>query len=391
MTITFDPHFDIKDPEIIRSPYPAYRRLREESPAYWHPGLRSWLLSSYADCATVLRDVETFSADFRKIDEPTAPELLSIQTVDPPEHTAFRDFLGHGFRSISLAELEAQVEARVQTLLDASAHHPSFDLITQVADPLALFTICSFLGVPLPLTDETFNRMNDYVDASMDAGFEPGSEQPGIEARRHFNAVVAGWVASPPSTGMVRWVVDNLAQAHLPTSMVVNSVRAFFHAGFEVPSRFIGNALLALLTDPAAWSQLVEKSGLMESSLEELARFAGPVQAVSRACIRPTVLSGKEIREGEIVVALIAAANRDPIRFANPDQLVLARDPNPHLAFGRGPHSCLGFRVGLIELRAILRVLTTSYPGARVAGIPAWRRNATLRGLRELQVSLVNG
>lgn len=382
-----DALFNPLDADSVNDPYPMYRRLRETEPVYWHKQLKSWVLSGYECCQFVLSKPDIFTTDFRQIGLPAAPELLSIQTMDPPAHTPLRNFLANGFRDKDLAELQTLTVERAEQMLSALARRQEFDFVTELADPLALATITSFLGVEPPRCDETFARLNDDLDRSMDSGLATDAEEAGLRARAHFNAVVRSWLDSRPKRGLLGYVVANSERLEVPRDIVVNSLRAFFHAGFEVPSRFLGNAMLALLGKPGAIDQLRHTESL-DPALQELVRYCGPVHALSRACTCDHELGGKRIARGDIVIALIAAANRDPLQFSAPDELILNRAPNPHLGFGRGVHSCLGFPVGLIEARAIFSTIVQGYPNVRLAGSTVQRHNATLRGLAKLPVAL---
>jgi len=377
--------FNPLDVEVIRDPYPSYRLLRQRDPVHWHEQLRSWILTRYADCQSVLKAPNIFAADFRRIGEPTPFELLSIQTLDPPDHTSLREFLSDCFRSQDLAGLESVTTERVKRMLGDLATHESFDFITEFADPLSLSTITTLLGVEPPTTDEMFSQLNDDLDRSMDSGLAPDAQEAGRLARAHFNALVETWLDSNPKKGMVGYIAVHCHRANVSTDVLINSVRAFFHAGFEVPSRFLGNMVLALLREPGAIEYLSDP-GLLDSGLDELVRYAGPVQALSRACTQDTELGGRRIARGDTVVALIGAANRDPLQFNDPDRLILDRTPNAHLGFGKGIHSCLGFRVGLMQARATIAALVESYPKLRLVGDPVPRNNATLRGLKHLPI-----
>ena len=383
--------FNPLDPESVRDPYPMYRRLRETEPVYWHEDLRSWVLSRYAECQFVLSNPDLFTVDFRRVGIPTPPELLSIQTWDPPSHTPLRAFLASGFHEKDLAALQSLTNQRAEQMLARLAEREVFDFVTEFADPLALATITTFLGVEPPASDESFARLNDDLDRSMDSGLATDAgeaEQAGLRARAHFNVLANSWLDRNSQQGLIGYVSANSDSVDVPRDVLVNSLRAFFHAGFEVPSRFLGNAMLALLRRPGAISDL-RLADSLEPALQELVRYSGPVHALSRACTEDTEVGGKQIARGQIVTALIGAANRDPAQFSAPDELVLNRKPNPHLGFGRGIHSCLGFPVGLIEARSTFSTIARSYPRVRLAGNPVPRRNATLRGLASLPLALV--
>jgi cytochrome P450 len=383
-----DEFFNPLAPDVIANPYPTYRRLREAHPVYWHEGLQSWVLSRYADCQAALRDAELFTADWRRVGLPTPAPLLSLQTLDPPEQTPLRHLGLDAVRALDMRALEDDARQRAERMLADLAGRERFDFVSGFADRFTLGTIMRVLGVERLEPDERWDRLNDDLDHSMDAGFDADAAEPGLEARRWFNALVEQWLADPPAGGVLAFVAANEDRAGVPHDVVVNSVRAFFHAGFEVPSRFLGNALAALLERPEGLGAL--RWGPVETSVEELVRFVGPVHAVSRACTRDVQLGGEQVRRGQVVIVLIAAADRDPEQFPDPDELVLDRDPNPHLGFGRGTHSCLGNSIGRMQARVVLSALLERYPATRLAGEPVRRRNATLRGMASLPVTLAS-
>ncbi|MEV4437330.1 cytochrome P450 [Streptomyces sp. NPDC049585] len=385
---TADPLFNPLDPAVLADPYPVYRTLRETDPVHWHEQIDSWILTRYADCATVLRDTDLFTADFRRIGIPTPDTLLSLQTLDPPDQTPLRHLALGAVRAQDLDALGTELAAHADALLHTLTPRGSFDFVRDFADPFTLTAITRFLGTEPPAVDEDFARHNDDLDHSMDESLDPDAAEPGRRARAHFNDLVRSWLADPGPDGVLAHVV-----AHLPGSgvaaddVLVNSVRAFFHAGFEVPSRFLGNAVAALLDSPGAWQALRAGDIPLESAVEELIRHVGPVQALARAVTADTDIGGRTVRKGQVVTALIGAANRDPQQFTDPDTLRLDRTPNPHLGFGRGSHSCLGLGLARLEARVVLAALLRRGTW-RPAGEPVVRPNGTLRGLAALPVAL---
>jgi cytochrome P450 len=385
--LTSDAIFDPLDPDVVRDPYPTYRRLRETHPVYWHDALSSWVLTRYADCAYVLGDADLFAADFRRVGVPTPPPILSLQTLDPPEQTPLRQFATAAVRAQDLGALEDDAVRRAAELLRPLDSGAPFDFVRDFTDPFTLGTICKLVGIDPPARDEHWARLNDDLDRSMDAKLVPDSEATGLAARAAFSALVGTWLADEPRAGILGYVAVNRAQADVTDDVLQNSVRAFWHAGFEVPSRFLGNALLALLRDAAAMARLRSARSL-DLAIEELVRYVGPVHALSRACTRRTSLGGATIEAGDVVVALIAAGNRDPLQFDDSEELVLDRNPNPHLGFGKGAHSCLGSFVARMEARVALGAIVRGYSELGLDGDPVQRVNATLRGPASLPVSL---
>ncbi len=380
-----DELFDPLDPQVINDPYPTYRSLRAKQPVYWHKELNSWILSSYAHCELVLADSDLFAADFRRVGIPTPAPILNLQTLDPPEQTPLRQFAMNAVRAQDLAALEQDTARLAHDLLERLGSQCIFDFVHDFSDPFTLGTICKLLGTEPPERDENWARMNDDLDRSMDSDLALGAEAPGMVARAAFSSLIIKWLSGAPQDGILGYIVRHGKEAGVSDEILVNSVRAFWHAGFEVPSRFLGNAMLALLRHQDAIVHL--RSGAsIDLVVEELVRFAGPVHAVSRACTRTTDIGGQVIRSGDTVVVLVAAANRDPAQFDNAEELVLGRHPNPHLGFGRGAHACLGAHIARMEARALLRELLRR--DIKLVAEPVLRPNATLRGPARMQVAL---
>jgi cytochrome P450 len=385
-SIVADTFFNPLDADVLRDPYVVYRRLRQEQPVYWHAELGSWLLTRYADCLTVLRDSELFAADFRRVGVPTPGPILSLQTLDPPEQTPLRAFAGEALHSQDMNELEQDMVRRADELVSGLGRHDTFDFVCDVADPFTLGSISHLLGMEPPQRDANWSELNRVLHQSMDSGFSPEKVEAGLAARATFSALMAHHLSEPPDKGMLAFVAANQNAAGVSHDVLVNSVRAFWHAGFEVPSRFLSNAMLALLRDDSALDAVA--SGIsLDVAIEELIRYAGPVQAVSRACTANVTLGGQTLSKGDVVVVLIGAANRDPEQFERPDELIPTRQPNPHLGFGRGAHACLGTGVARLEARVLFSRMLSAYPHLRLAGDVMFHPNATLRGQTQLIVA----
>jgi len=382
-----DKFFDPLDPEVLADPYPTYKRLRESNPVYWHEQLNSWVLTRYADCGYVLDTNEVFGNDFRRIGVPTPGPLLSLQTLDPPDQTPLRLFATKALHAQDFNALEMDAKRRADELVASLVGRDSFDFVRDFADPFTLGTISKLVGVEPAKQDEQWSRMNDDLDRSMDSNLLPESEEPGLDARAKFSALVESWLEAGSSEGILAFIAAHINETGVTREVLVNSVRAFWHAGFEVPSRFLGNAIAVLLKNPEALSTF-RSSSSVDAAINELVRYVGPVHALSRACSQDVELGGKTIRKGDVAIALIAAGNRDPEQFPEPEELRLDRNPNQHLGFGKGPHSCLGAQVARMEARVALSTLAVNFPAMRLTGEVKPRANATLRGPAVLPMML---
>ncbi|MFE5295842.1 cytochrome P450 [Streptomyces sp. NPDC056632] len=384
-TAPADPIKDLARPDVLPDPYPAYAALRENTPVFWHEPLGSWVLTRHADCLAVLTDSARFASDWRRAGEEIPAPLLSVQTLDPPEHTAIRHLLLDGFRAQDRQALHERLDHEVKELLGDLAARPSFDLVGELAEPLALRFVTAFLGVPAPDLD-WFVPMSRTVVDGMDAGLWPEKHEPAVAARAELAAYAGGWLADPPETGLIAHVAAHADDSGVDPAVLRNSLRAVLHAGYESASRLLGNAARTLLTTPGALAAF--RTAGPATAVDELVRMDAPVQADARVCVADTELGGVTIRAGAPVTLLLGAANHDPLRFTHPTELRLDRAPNPHLGFGRGAHACLGASMAIRLAGSVLGTLAADHPGARAVAEPHHRRNLTLRGLDRFEVTL---
>ncbi|MFJ9428519.1 cytochrome P450 [Streptomyces sp. NPDC101490] len=379
-----DPILDLTSPANLRNPYPAYASMREATPVLWHELLGSWVLTRHADCLAVLTDSNRFASDWRRAGEDIPAPLLSVQTLDPPEHTAIRHLLLDGFRAQDRAALHEELERWIADLLADLAERPSFDFVGELAEPVALRFVTAFLGVPAPGLD-WFVPMSRTVVDGMDAGLWPEKHEPAVAARARLAEYAGGWLADPPKDGLIAHVAENAPGSGVAETVLRNSLRAVLHAGYESASRLLGNAAAALLTTPGALAAFRDSPS---TAVDELIRYDAPVQADARVCVTDTELGGVTLRAGDPVTLFLGAAHHDPLRFDHPAELRLDRAPNPHLGFGRGAHACLGASMAIRLTGSVLGALARDFPDARAVAEPERRRNLTLRGLDRFEVTL---
>jgi cytochrome P450 len=371
--------YDPLSPEAIADPYPIYARLRSWSPVLWHPRLESWVLTRFADCSAVLRDPERFASDWRRAGHAAAPGAVhpSLQGLDPPEHTPVRDLFAGALRQQDLAGLGELVGALSSAIFARLATAPSFDFLAEVARPVALLVVSRLLGVAPPDLD-AFVALSDAVERGMDAALDPAALAPAMAARRQLDALMRTWSMDEARPGLLARVLRDRDAAGVAEDAVWSSARVMFLAGFSTTVSAAANLVLALLEHPDALERLRDP-GVREPGIDELMRYDGPIQGTSRVCVEAATIDGVRLERGQAVLLLFGAANRDPAQFADPDQLVLDRQPNRHLAFGRGPHACTGTQLAKITLRALLGSLLELPVRPRLAGPVERQRRATVR------------
>lgn len=383
--------FDPTDPAVLADPYPTYRRLRMDDPVHFNaPG--GWLLTRYADVASLLRDPR-LSSDRRTAGE-VAPALRaltenpSMVSLDPPDHTRLRRIVNKAFTPRQVEGLRPRVEAIVDGLLERVDGR--FELMDSLARPLPVEVICEMLAVPAG--DRPFIRK---CSADLTYLFELVTSverrQTGLRGwvalSTYFEELAVERRAKPGDDLLSMLLVVEEAGDRLTRSEVVSMANLLLFAGHDTTINLIGNGVLALLQHPDELARLRDDPGIVGSAVEELLRYDSPVQFVSRVTKTDLVLGGRLLGRQDVVFLCLGAANRDPDHFADPDRLDLGRADNRHVAFGGGPHFCLGTPLARIEGAVLVSKLFDRFPRLGLAGEPQWRDTSTIRGLSALPLA----
>jgi pimeloyl-[acyl-carrier protein] synthase len=390
--------FNPMDPEFLADPYPTYHRLRAEDPVH-HSPLGFWVLTRYEDVSSVLRDP-------RFVKEPLAALVaarfgaevprgvgLSMLDRDPPDHTRLRSLVSTAFTPRVVEGLRPRIQQIVDDLITRAEAAGGMDVIEEFAYPIPVNVICEMLGVPVA-DHERFRGWSLDIARGLDSiWLPPDSEIPRRSAAsRHaisdyFRGLIAQRRASPRSDLLSALIAAEAAGDKLSEEELVATCILLLIAGHETTVNLIGNGMLALLRHPAELRRLRESPGLITSAVEELLRYDGPVQRTARVASADATIGGRTIAKGDMVMPFIAAADRDPAQFPEPDRLDLSRSDNRHIAFGWGIHFCLGAPLARIEGQIAIDALVRRLPGLELATHePEYRQSLTLRGLKTLPV-----
>jgi len=389
-TTEFDHHTEA----WVEDPYAVYRRLRDEAPLAWsesHGGF--WILSRYDDLGVALRDWETFASGHAgRIAIPnTGGRVASIPLeVDPPRHAAYRDVVAPFFARDAVAPLEAAARERADALLEAALAAGRCEAASEFAAPLLADTLARFFG--LPLADVA--RVERWADAI----FAGRVRDPAAAERA--NAELNDYVAerfeerrrAPRRDDVFSAMVEaHVEDAPMSDAELVGFGRTLLLAGREATIDALTGAMHHLAEHPSAFEALrvtTETERFM--AIEELIRFVSPIQLLGRVASRDVEMHGQTIRAGESVAMAYGSANRDERRFDAPDACHFARRPNPHLAFGAGPHHCLGANLARLVLRVGLDALLEGASALRLdpADPPQRKLNGDARGFVRLVVLL---
>jgi cytochrome P450 len=300
-----------------------------------------------------------------------------------------RKLVNKAFTPKRIAALRDHIETLVGTLLDEAAERGRFDVIHDLAEPLPAIVIAELLGVPAS-DHRQFREWSSALISGM-ASPSAAARAAATEAGQHLFGYLADTISDrrrAPREDLISAMIQAQEERDaLSDAELLATSNLLLLAGHETTTNLIGNGMLALLREPEQWRRLCDAPSLLPTAIEELLRFDGPVQATLRVALEDVVIDGHAIPAGALVLVSIGAANHDPAVFANPDELDLARDPNPHLAFGFGTHFCLGAPLARLEAQLAFEALTRRFPNlALVDDRAEYRANPVLRGLVRLEV-----
>lgn len=324
--------------------------------------------------------------------------MTHLLNIDPPDHTRLRRLVSKAFTPRRVAAFAPRVQELTDRLIDGFAERGEADLIHEFAFPLPIYAICDLLGVP----PEDQDQFRDWAGMMIRHGGGPrgGVARSVKKMRGYLLELIHRKRASLTDEGADD-LISGLIRAsdhgeHLTENEAAAMAFILLFAGFETTVNLIGNGTFALLRHPEQRERLQRslaagESGLLETGVEELLRHDGPVEmATWRFATEPLVIGGQRIAAGDPVLVVLAAADRDPERFGEPDVLDLARRDNQHLGYGHGIHYCLGAPLARLEAQTALATLFTRLPELRLSVDPSelrWRGGLIMRGLRTLPVT----
>jgi cytochrome P450 len=397
---------DLASPAFKANPYPFYARLRAEAPV-WRVTLRdrrtAWLVTRYEDVARVLKD-DTFAKDKlnamnpeQLAKTPWVPGFLkplerNMLDLDDLDHMRLRALVSKAFTPRFIERLRGRIEALCEELLDAMERESGTDLVAGYALPLPATVIAELLGVPAEDHDR-FHRWSNRL-VSVSSGRDMLRALPAALAFvRYLRNLVERRRADPEDDLITALIRAEEAGDRLSEDELLAMAFLLLVAGHETTVNLIASGTLALLEHPEQTEGLRHDPSLTKMAVEELLRYTSPVEmATERYAREDAEIGGRRIPRGELVLAVLGSANRDERHFEDPDVLDLARDPNRHLAFGRGGvHHCLGAPLARMEGQIAMTALLRRFPGARLAMAPEdlyWRRGLFLRGLEKLPLVL---
>lgn len=401
--------YDLDSPEFLANPYPVFDQLRSSDPIFWSEENSYWILTRYADIASLIQNAHLssnrigahagrMSQEAREYFRPFFTAVSSwMLMIDPPDHTRLRGLVEPAFTPRVVENMRGLVQDLVNNMLAAVKDQGRMDVMTDLANPLPAIVIAELLGVPR--TDQRqFKEWSDDIALAL-SGIDTAATKDElfalydlaqksflalsayfrervVELRRHPRENLLSALAQAEEQG------DRLTEDELFANCVLLMI-----AGHETTTNLIGNGILALLQNPGQREALTSNPELIVSAVEELLRYDSPVQKMGRIALADIHIAGKQIKKGQFVCFSFAAGNRDPEQFESPEQLDITRNPNRHLAFGHGLHYCVGAALARLEGQIVVNSVLRCLPKLKLANENLeWYRNFTLRGLKSLPV-----
>ncbi|NBQ56231.1 MAG: cytochrome P450 [Verrucomicrobia bacterium] len=392
---------------FLQDPYPLLHQMREQEPIYWSDSIGGWILTRYEDIMATFKDTESFSNEGRlgKAVEYLPPEKRAkykpfedhyatkgLLHSDPPDHTRMRNVIVKDFTPNVVEQMRPNIQSVVNHLIEEAERNGGMDVVPEFASALPVGVIAEILGVPRA-DRHLFKRWTDMILGFQ--GVNKPSEgdltraQDGLqEIRPYLTNMIEERRKQPRKDLMSKFVTAMTEEGRISESELINTCVTLFTAGHETTLSLISSTIYTLLSHPDQLALLRENPDLLKSTIEESLRFESPVSRQTRLMKQDASLNGKALKKGQLVFQMLNAANRDPAYFKDPDTFNIRRENNRHIAFGFGPHFCIGATLARTEAFIAVGTLIQRFPNLRLVDPkPDWdseKRNS--RVLNKLAV-----
>jgi pimeloyl-[acyl-carrier protein] synthase len=392
--------YRLLDPEVLANPYGLFERLRTTDPVHWDPFLHVFVVTRYQDVVHVLHK---FSAQRTPTPEQLTEMGLSALNpiaqlmvqqmlfLDAPAHTRLRSLASAAFTPGRVERLRSHIQDITNSLIDSVIANGRMDIIGDLAAPLPAAVTAEMLGLPVADRDQLKSWSADFAEMLGNFQHNPGRAMRVLRTVEEMTAYLRAAISnnSKRRDGLIGAFLaaeqdgDRFTEEEVIANTIITMV-----GGQETTTNLIGNGLLTLFRHPDAMEQLRADPSLIPSAVEEMLRYESPSQHTARLAPADCELGKKLIRKRQAVIAVMAAGNRDPERFPEPDRFDIKRKDNRHLAFGWAAHFCFGAALARIEGQAAFGTILRRLQNLELEHCKLeWRQNLGLRGLTRLPVS----
>jgi pimeloyl-[acyl-carrier protein] synthase len=387
-------------PAVLADPHVLYRALREHDPVHWDPYMHTWVVTSYPE---VIQVITNYSADrtppLEHLDQlgltfmrPFSDMMLrQMLFMDGAKHARLRGICSAAMTPRKVEELRGVIASIADGLIDKFIASGKVDLLEEFANPLPAIVTATLLGVPVKDHKQLGAWVVDLAEVLGNFQHHPDRVAQIVQSLEEMKSYIADRMDEErrqPTNGLIHSLMNaEFDGGRLTDDEVIANTIVTLIGGHETTTNLIASGFLTLLQDPTSFEMLRSRPEIIASAVEELLRFESPVQHTARIAPADMELAGKTIRKGSRVVAVLAAANRDPNRFPNPDRLDLLRTDNRHLAFGWAAHFCFGAPLARMEGHiAFNKLVSRLSKPVLLESTLNWRSNAGLRGLTNLHI-----
>jgi cholest-4-en-3-one 26-monooxygenase len=345
-------------------PYEQWAWMRENAPVYYDEKNDVWGITLYDDVLKIEKDAKTFSS--ARAPRPHGDPLPMMISMDNPAHQQRRSLVNRGFTPKKVQAHTELIQAICTRIIDKVSERGECDFVWDIAAPLPLLLIADMLGFPPEAYDDLLRWSDDMIRGTT-ANPTPEVQMAAMEAGLAFREFQLGVIADRRSKPPQSDLVSTLCYAEidgnkLDDESIVQESLLILIGGDETSRHVMTDGMLALLEHPDQRDILAADPALVETGVEELLRYVSPIKNMARTVTRDLEMRGQQLKEGDQVMLFYPSANRDASVFERPDDLDVRRNPNPHLAFGFGPHFCLGASLARLELKVMFTELLHRLP-----------------------------
>jgi len=391
--------------EVCQNPYPFYHHMLRDYPVYWSSSTYSWYVFNYQDVSSLLRNPHLSANRLQPIYN-RMPAERQVQTkplfdtfgrwtllLDPPLHTKFRKLISAAFAPRLIEPMLGHISEVTEGLLDDVAHQAEIDIIHDIAYPLPAIVIAEMLGANPNDRDLLKQWSTDiaifFGTGSLTDEILATSQRSVLSMTEYFRDILIERRKKPQPDLMTYLLASQIDGHSLSDDELLATCIMLLFAGHETTTNLIGNGMLALLRYESQLRLLRANQLLLKPAIEEILRFDSPVQRISRMASDDINLHGQQIMAGQRVTLVLGAANHDPAQFFEPSRFDITRSENRHLAFGFGPHFCIGAVLAREEGAIAIRQILERYPTLQLATPePLRNTNFAVRGLTSLPVNV---